>query len=363
MRVTFVVTSEILGGGELYLLRFAKTLSMYASVRVVGGYGTPIVEKAEESDLPVEILDLGRKLSARTAAYDMLLYPLARRRLDALIRESPRGEIFVFQYKWEQLLWGGRHSEDRVILWEHGPIPAGILKNRWTRRRLRNAYRRAREVFAMSVPAQYSIVDLAQREPKLLPAGLDLDACYLARSAREQTRANIECYGQVVGFVGRVTEDKGILSAVRVLASLPGATLLVCGEGPARVGAEELAHRLGVAERIRWLGWREDVLNIIAALDAVLLLSTSHGEGRPLVALESLAVGTPVVGFAGTAALDAMGNEAGIYLATQHGQPSVIHTVTAALARPRPKPAGSDWSESVTAFLSAISCRSEELAV
>jgi glycosyltransferase involved in cell wall biosynthesis len=306
--------------------------------------------------LEIEELDLGRKLSMRTALYDVLRFPMARRRLDQLMRTSPTDELFVLQYKWEQLLWGGRHIGERVILWEHGPIPKNVLKLSWSRNRLRSAYREARAVFAMSEPARRSVIALAQVDPPLLPAGLDLDACAQARIARNGTRADLDLGAdtQVLGFVGRVTEDKGILQAIAVLEQMPHAVLLVCGEGHAHSPAQRLALERGVASRVRWLGWRDDALQIIAAVDAIVLLSTSHGEGRPLVALEALAVGTPVIGLLGTPALDTLADEPGVYLARNLESVEVHTAIRDALARPRPEPSGEDWDVSVARFLGAM---------
>ena len=68
---------------------------------------------------------------------------------------------------------------------------------------------------------------------------------------------------------------------------------MICGEGPARPRLEDLASRLGVGARTRWLGFVDDPLPQLAAADTAVLLSSSPGEGRPLSAIEAAAVGTP----------------------------------------------------------------------
>jgi glycosyltransferase involved in cell wall biosynthesis len=71
------------------------------------------------------------------------------------------------------------------------------------------------------------------------------------------------------------------------------ATLAMVGDGPLRPALEELAAGLGVADRVRFLGFREDVGSLYAAADVVALSSTV--EGTPVTLIEALAAGRPVV--------------------------------------------------------------------
>jgi L-malate glycosyltransferase len=71
------------------------------------------------------------------------------------------------------------------------------------------------------------------------------------------------------------------------------ATLVVVGDGPERADVEALASELGVAERCRFVGYRRDMQAWYSAFDAFLLVS--QNEGTPVVAIEALAAGRPVV--------------------------------------------------------------------
>jgi glycosyltransferase involved in cell wall biosynthesis len=99
--------------------------------------------------------------------------------------------------------------------------------------------------------------------------------------------------GFVVGWAGRLTAIKRPLDLVRVAAKLDGATLLLAGDGELRPEVEALARELGVAERVRLLGYVDDVASVYAASDVFLL--SSANEGTPVVAIEALAAGVPVV--------------------------------------------------------------------
>jgi glycosyltransferase involved in cell wall biosynthesis len=76
------------------------------------------------------------------------------------------------------------------------------------------------------------------------------------------------------------------------MAEVPGAALVVVGDGPLRADLESLAARSDA--RIVFTGLRHDARAIIGAADIVLL--TSRWEGLPLVVLEALSAGRPVVG-------------------------------------------------------------------
>ena len=105
----------------------------------------------------------------------------------------------------------------------------------------------------------------------------------------------------VVAVLGRVSPWKGQDVLIRALAE-PGlgeAVALVCGapwRGEERQERElrELAGRLGVAERVRFLGFRDDLEVVLGAVDAVVVSSTQP-DPLPNAALEAAAAGRCVV--------------------------------------------------------------------
>jgi glycosyltransferase involved in cell wall biosynthesis len=99
--------------------------------------------------------------------------------------------------------------------------------------------------------------------------------------------------GPVIGSLGRLTAQKGYDVLVRVLADLPEATLVLVGDGPERTALETLARRLGVADRLVVTGWVEQARSHLATFDLFAL--PSRWEGMPLVILEAMFAGLPVV--------------------------------------------------------------------
>jgi glycosyltransferase involved in cell wall biosynthesis len=96
--------------------------------------------------------------------------------------------------------------------------------------------------------------------------------------------------------VARLERRKGHAVLLRGLAAAAGRswTLLIAGDGPERAGLERLAAALGFGDRVRFLGHRRDVADLLAATDVVVLPSIGQ-EDFPIVTLEAMAAGRAVV--------------------------------------------------------------------
>jgi glycosyltransferase involved in cell wall biosynthesis len=119
-------------------------------------------------------------------------------------------------------------------------------------------------------------------------------------SAAPRRPAGLPADAQLVLLVGRLAPVKGQAELIDALALLRSTTayVLLAGkdierDGRYRADLERRAHEAGVGDRVRFLGYREDVASLVAAADLVVL--PSHDEGLPLVVLEAMAAGRPVV--------------------------------------------------------------------
>jgi glycosyltransferase involved in cell wall biosynthesis len=101
----------------------------------------------------------------------------------------------------------------------------------------------------------------------------------------------------VVGWIGRMTAIKHLPDVLASFARLRTrgieATLCLVGDGPDREAIEQLAYELDIARHTLFVGYQRDVAPYYGMFDALLL--PSGNEGTPVVAIESLAAGTPVV--------------------------------------------------------------------
>ncbi|MBF5055681.1 group 1 glycosyl transferase [Alcanivorax sp. 521-1] len=99
--------------------------------------------------------------------------------------------------------------------------------------------------------------------------------------------------GPLLLAAGRLHHNKGFDVLLRALARLPDATLWLAGTGPERSALHALATGLGVAGRVRFLGWRDDVTTLMASVDV--FVCPSRHEGLGSIVLEAWAHGCPIV--------------------------------------------------------------------
>ena len=147
------------------------------------------------------------------------------------------------------------------------------------------ALRRARTVV---VPSNY-LAEIARGW------GLDNDRLHVVPNPAPPARKATTTERRGLVFAGRLTRQKAIHVALDALAHVPDARLTVIGDGPERARLEQHAHGAGLNGRVRFVGSlpREEVLDALAGAEASVL--SSDWENFPHAAVESLAVGTPLV--------------------------------------------------------------------
>lgn len=120
----------------------------------------------------------------------------------------------------------------------------------------------------------------------------------LAAAARARLDAELGLGdAPVVALVGRLVPQKAPQRFLRAVATLGerrrDLRFLVVGDGPLRPELELLARELGLGARVVFTGVRDDARELIARSELVVF--SSEWEGMPMVALESLAAGVPIV--------------------------------------------------------------------
>jgi len=128
-----------------------------------------------------------------------------------------------------------------------------------------------------------------------VPTGIDLD--FFSPSG---AKANLLAGGQpLVGMISVLRSWKGHTTFLEAVAQLKAAgfagRFVIVGEGPMRPHIEQQIARLNLGDIVTLTGHREDVPDILRALDVLVMPSTKH-EGIPQIGLQALATKTPVVG-------------------------------------------------------------------
>lgn len=134
-------------------------------------------------------------------------------------------------------------------------------------------------------------------------AGIDTGRFALDEGDRQERRRRVRsalglrAEDLVLLTVSRLTWDKGyreMIAAVRELATRGhDFVLLAAGSGKDEAGIRVAVEEAGVGDRLRLLGWRDDVIDLYCAAD--IFVFASHREGLPISPVEAMASGLPVV--------------------------------------------------------------------
>ena len=134
-----------------------------------------------------------------------------------------------------------------------------------------------------------------------LPNGIDVEHFRpptAAERRRARQRFGLPADAYVAGAVGRLVpfkrHDLLVEALPLLLAEVPGAHLLLVGEGPERSALVERARRLGVGARLHLAGWQPEPVHAYWALDTLAMPSDAQ-EGFGLAVAEAMACGLPVV--------------------------------------------------------------------
>lgn len=140
----------------------------------------------------------------------------------------------------------------------------------------------------------------AQEKLVTVPMGLDLQKFSPSKSGPGNLRAALGVRPQslVVGTVARLVPDKGIdcflEMAARILAVRNDVQFFIVGDGPIRGTLQQRACELGIAPHIVFLGHRDDVRDLMEAMDVFVLPTKREGFG--VVFAEAMAMGKATVG-------------------------------------------------------------------
>ncbi len=291
MRVLHLHSGNIYGGIETMLAAFARER----------GTGSPVESSYAlcfDGRLSTELARLGAQVTLLGGA--RLTRPGTVRRARAhagrLLREV-RPDVVIVHLPWSQIVFGReiRGSGARAVLWMHGP--GGGWLQRWGARHRPDGVLCNSAFTRQTLPRYYRSLPVAVIHPALtLRTCHDPDA---RRRAREEAGATDGTV--VVVQASRLEAWKGHEVHLRALARLANREwrLWIVGAATARDapyarGLAALARSLGIADRVRFFGERDDVPRVLAAAD-IYCQPNLEPEPFGLAYVEALAAGLPVV--------------------------------------------------------------------
>ena len=286
MRVSHVISPGPIAGAENVVLqgcsalvRSGHTLHLVVlAERRCPQHGEQLVTAARALDIPVRTVEVGGRLDLRA------LFRL-HETLEALDSEV----VHAHGYKalvYSMLAQPGRSG---LVVTHHGETGHDKAA-RFYELLARALYRRVDCVFTVSEATAEALVSqgVPRHKLKTVPNPVSLPP---PKAAGPRARSD-----SALLFVGRLSEEKGLDVLLRALASSRARdelTLDVAGDGPCAARWKALGVRLGLKDRIRWLGMRDDVPDLLA--EAGVLVLPSLREGLPLAVLEAASCGVPIV--------------------------------------------------------------------
>jgi glycosyltransferase involved in cell wall biosynthesis len=286
-KVLHVITDTNIGGAGRYLLNLLSAWDENRySVTVACPAGGELEKRLKSLGVKVYPLKGGEK-SFRISHVAQILGIIAREKVDLIhTHASLSGRI------------AGKLSGCRVVMtrhWMGKKSEMGFLR-RWINRII---YRLLTDrVIAVSRAVKVSLIEIGVPAwlIKTVYNGINIPNIF-ENCGKLRMELNTPEGVPLLGMIARLVPEKGHEYAIKampeILRRFPDARLVLVGDGPSRTYLEDLCERVGVKERVIFLGFRKDVEKIAIDFDVILMPSLS--EGLPLALLESMALGKPVV--------------------------------------------------------------------
>ncbi|MFF3753011.1 glycosyltransferase [Streptomyces sp. NPDC002018] len=304
MRVLHIITGLGIGGAEQQLRLLLRRLPTESEVVTLTNPG-PVAEGIIADGVPVTDL-------AMTGNKDLGALP----RLTRLVKRGRYDLVHTHLYR--ACLYGrfaARLAGVRTIVATEHSLGAVQIEGRPLSTGARSLYLAGERLGTTTVAVSATVARRLERwgvrrdRIHVVPNGIDVGRFAYDESARRAARSRLGLPQDafVVGGVGRLTPSKRFDTLVQAVAELPGARLLLVGDGPERERLRRLARRQGAAHRVLLHGACEDpppagparspsgsdLPSLLAAMDV--FVSTSYDEAFGLAVVEALAAGLPVL--------------------------------------------------------------------
>ncbi|HET7657863.1 MAG TPA: glycosyltransferase family 1 protein [Bacillales bacterium] len=157
----------------------------------------------------------------------------------------------------------------------------------------------ASHFFACSSHASEWLYGNRVNQTVILKNGIDADLFNYSATIEGQMRKEfgLEKKHYVIGHVGRFCRQKNHSFLIDVFSEIhkinPNAFLVLAGEGPLKVDVVQKVKRLGLSEKVKFLGNRGDIHKVLQSFD-VMLFPSFH-EGLPVSLIEAQAAGVPCI--------------------------------------------------------------------
>jgi len=300
MRLFFLIRSLEFGGAERQLIELVKGLSKRGfAITVATFYDGGALRPEMEGIAGVPVISLHKRSRWDLVSFLWRLWRIVRKSKPQVVHGymGVANELCscVGRLIGARIVWGVRASNKDFSQYD------------WASRlsfRVGAWLSRSADLIIVNSQAgkkHHSISGYSGKRMVVIRCGVDIERFQPDRRVGKEVRAQWGLSdGEIlIGLIGRLDPIKGhstFLWAAALLAQRRGDVRFVCvgdGPGPYKSKMRALAEELGLAERLIWAGFRDDLEAVYNALD--LLTSSSYGEGFPNVVAEAMACGVPCI--------------------------------------------------------------------
>ena len=288
MKILNVITSMRMGGAEKLLtemLPIMQEKGVKVDLLVFDGVETPLMKSMNENG--INVYAFGKNVNVYSPQFIFKIIPFLKK-YDIIHAHNTACQLFVAIAS----LFVNKKERPVLVTTEHNTTNRRRNKPllRWIDRWM---YARYNHIVAVSNKVKENLIhSLGQHAPHIhiIFNGICLRDYKKDYSLQLKKSADEVVLTMVAAF--RKCKDQ--MTLIRTIAELPdNYTLYLVGDGEQKEANVELAHNLGVQERVHFMGIRSDVPAILKASDVVLM--SSEFEGLSLSSIEGLASGRPLL--------------------------------------------------------------------
>lgn len=291
MRIVYTVLNGKLAGGQMVCLQTIRAARARGDdAWLVTPSRGELTEILDRDEVPIALLPLDRTFQLQGA------WQLARL-LKATRADLLHCHAFVAGGILARI--AGRLSNVPVVCHLHAhPTYSAAPAIRTAQLALERATIGWASYVAVSPSVVRSYADCGVQFPDvtIIPNGVALSP-----STVDRRLTTDDCQPQVIGYVGRLSKQKGLEDLLRAFSLLsgdfPSARLMIVGDdheaGQYQSVLTSRARELGIDARVDFTGYQADIADVMARFDVFVL--PSHLEAFPLTVLEAMAHGRPVV--------------------------------------------------------------------
>ena len=289
MRILHIISSGGMYGAEAVILNLSRTLNEQGHTSLLGIFSNSsnpnlqLHDRALAEGIESHLISCRGQLDRSVPASIRAL--AATSGADLIHAHGYKADVYVFlaMRRSTMPLVSTCHTwyDDNPLLWLYGVLDRRVLRH-------------YQAVVAVSDDVRNRLLDSGVPANRIhfIRNGIDLRPfTNVIPSLRHLAPPG----GLLVGWVGRLTHDKGPDLFLRAIAQVrphfPDARYLLVGEGPYRPQVERLIADLALGDVVHLLGQRSDMPAVYASCD--LMISSSRQEGLPMAILEGMASGLP----------------------------------------------------------------------